>query len=457
MNDRNRARSRQHGKATGGTIEGSEVWRTEARLGGIRGLLWAPSSRERLRTFQARRLRALIRHSYRRIPYYRRLFDRVRLNPDDIRTLDDLPRIPISEKSDFEDAPVEDVTARGVDLRTIVTYPTSGSTGEPMLVRCTLFESRLLRAFRIQAMMQLGLRATDRRSFLLTVKGPEGRRFHEPFGIFRGRKTNALWPVPRIAADLRGWNPHVIRGFPSTLSDVASELTDDDRREIRPRFITTDSEILTPDMRRQIEEGFGAPVFDVYDCYECNVLAWQCPTERQYHVMDAAVIVEVLRDGRPVAPGETGEVVITPLHSWTAPLIRYKIGDLAERGPDRCPCGAPCSCITRIEGRLQDRFVLAGGRSFNPQILTAFVYPLLPNLRRYQIVQEAIDRIVVRLQPIPTSPPTVEQIELMKRRILNGLGATVALRVEFVDHIPSEPNGKFRTARCLVGHRDACA
>ena len=425
----------------------------EAQLGGLKALLTAPSSRETLRTFQTRRLRALVRHAYERVPYYRRLFDRAKLTPEDIRTLDDLPRIPPSQKSDFRDVPEEDVIARGVDPGQLITYPTSGSTGLPMLVRCTRFESRLLQAFRMQVMMRLGLRVIDRRSFVLFVKGADRPGLLETFGLFRGKRTNALWPRERIVADLRAWKPDVIRGYPSALSSIASQLTDDDRTEIRPRFITTDSEQLTPHMRLQIEQGFGVPVFDVYDCFECNVIAWQCPTGRQYHVIDTAVIVEILQDGRPVAPGDTGEVVITPLHSWAAPLIRYRIGDLVERGLDRCPCGAPNSCIAQLQGRLPDRFVLADGRYIHPQIFATFVHPLLPNLRRYQIVQEEIDRIVVRLQPIPTAPPAAEQVETVKQRMMQGLGDTITLEIELVENIPSEPSGKFLTFRCLVpGH-----
>jgi phenylacetate-CoA ligase len=422
----------------------------EAQLGGLRALLAGPSSRETLRNFQTRRLRALVRHAYERVPYYRRLFDRAQLIPQDIRTLDDLQRIPTSQKIDFRDLPEADVVARGVDPGRIVKYPTSGSTGVPMVVRCTLFESRLLQAFRMQVMMRLGLRMTDRRSFVLTVKGADRPGILEKFGLFRGKRTNALWPRERIVADFREWKPDVIRGYPSALSSLASELTDDDRTQIHPRFITTDSENLTPHMRLQIEQGFGVPVFDIYDCFECNVIAWQCPTRRQYHVADAAVIVEILQDGRPVSTGESGEVVITPLHSWAAPLIRYRIGDLVERGLDRCPCGAPNSCIAQVQGRLQDRFALADGRHIHPQLFATLIYPLLPNLRRYQIVQEQIDRIVVRLQPVPTAPPSPAQVEKMKQSMTRDLGSAIRLDVELVENIPSEPSGKFRTFRCLV-------
>ena len=344
------------------------------------------------------------------------------------------------------------MVARGVAPERIIHYPTSGSTGVPMVARCTRFESRLLQAFRMQVMMRLGLRATDRRSFVRAVTGPSRPGLVEKFGLFRGRTSNAYWPRERILADLRAWRPHVIRGYPSTLSSLADLLTDNDRAQIRPRFITTDSEQLTSHMRWQIEHGFRVPVFDIYDCYECNVVAWQCPTGSQYHVLDQAVIVEILKDGRPAIPGEAGELVMTPLHSWAAPLIRYRIGDLVEQGLARCPCGAPHSCISKVLGRLQDQFVVADGRQIHPQVFATPIYRLIPNLRRYQIVQERFDRIVVKLQLSPTSPQMGTEIETMTRSMAQDLGDAIRLRVELVDNIPCEPNGKFRTFRCLISN-----
>ena len=202
-------------------------------------------------------------------------------------------------------------------------------------------------------------------------------------------------------------------------------------------------------MRWQIEQGFRVPVFDIYDCYECNLVAWQCPTGSQYHVLDQAVIVEILKAGRPAIPGETGELVMTPLHSWAAPLIRYRIGDLVEQGLARCPCGAPYSCIGKVLGRVQDQFVVADGRQIHPQVFATPIYQLIPNLRRYQIVQEAIDRIVVRLQLSPSSPHLGPAIETMSRSMARDLGDAIRLHVVVVDDIPCEPNGQVQDVPLL--------
>jgi phenylacetate-coenzyme A ligase PaaK-like adenylate-forming protein len=80
------------------------------------------------------------------------------------------------------------------------------------------------------------------------------------------------------------------------------------------------------------------------------------------------MILEVLRDdGRPALPGEEGEVVGTALHSWIAPLIRFRMGDLVTRGAGPCSCGASNSVLTRVQGRVADRFFLPSGRSIHPR------------------------------------------------------------------------------------------
>jgi phenylacetate-CoA ligase len=428
------------------------MWSVRARFGGLRALLAPPASRNALRQYQARRLGALVRHAYARVPYYRRLFDRAGLSPASVETLDDLARIPMSDKIDFREVPEADLVARGVRPDSIVRFPTSGSTGVPMVTRSTRFETRLLQAFRMQVMMGLGLRPRDRRSIVLFDKGANQSEILERFGIFRNARVQGLAAREQIVADLRAQQPDVIRGYPSALASLADVMTEDDRTDIHPRFVTTDSEQLTAPMRRQIEQAFRAQVFDVYDCFECNVVASQCPTGGQYHVLDTAVIVEVLRDGRPAAAGEGGEVVLTALHSWASPLIRYRIGDLVDRGEDRCPCGAPNSCIGRVIGRLHDQFRLIDGRQIHPGLFATAIYPLVPWLRRYQIVQEASDRVVVNLQLVPGAPPVAALLETMTGVMSRALGEAMQLRVELVDDIPCEPNGKFRPFRCLVSN-----
>jgi phenylacetate-CoA ligase len=426
-----------------------------AAAAGVAGLFVERIGSTRLlRSYQLARLRHLLRHSYETVPFYRERFQSAGFHPDQFRTLEDLERVPITRKSDLRVASEQDAIAVDCEPDRLHRYGTGGSTGTPTEVRFTPFEDRLLQLMRIQANMRFGLRMLDRRT--LCVIRPKSRPgLLERLGIIHRQTIDSSSPWETLRADVRRFGPDVIRGYPSVLATLADKLTDEDRLYVRPRFITTDSENLSELARMRIEAGFRAPVFDIYDCWECNVIAYQCPRGKGYHVMDAALVVEVLNEDRPALPGESGEIVFTSLHAWAAPLIRYMPGDIVEQGPAKCGCGAVNSCLAGIIGRKHDRFLLPDGKSLYPKFLASWIYPLCPILRQYQIVQEAPDRIVVKLQPNSGVEVSPDMLETMRNGMERTLGKSVTLLVRLVDTIHCEPNGKFRPYKCYLDDAQA--
>jgi phenylacetate-CoA ligase len=391
---------------------------------------------ELIRQYQFHRLRALVEHAYLRVPYYRRLFDRQGLKPRHIQTLADLEKIPPSSRSDLQNAPQHEIVARGYDPQKLVVHRTGGSSGEPLSIRRTWFEDRLLQAYRLKVLFRLGMRVTDRRAAVVT------RRFdHTPLymraGLLRYEEIHCLWPPDRIVAELGRIRPDVLRGFPSTLAWLAGCMTSRDRELIRPRLVTTDSEMMTSDMREQIREGFGAPVIDFYDSHEFNMIAWECPSSGVYQISGASVIAEVLRDGRAAEAGEEGEFVGTSLHSWAMPFLRFRLGDLVTRGRDE-------STLMRVQGRLVDHFHLPDGSRVHPYTLVNPLVNQAPWVRQYQLIQELAGGILVKLVPLPGAYPEVEAVEAIQRVLAGRLGSEVRLEMKIVDRILPEPSGKFR-------------
>ncbi|MCZ7384318.1 MAG: hypothetical protein O8C63_06155 [Candidatus Methanoperedens sp.] len=404
--------------------------------------------------FQTRQLRALVRHAYDHVPYYRRLFDQAGLKPDQVRTLADLATIPWSSRDDLQRLPAEEAVARGIHPRELVVHRTSGSSGQPLSIRRTWFEDRLLQAYRLRVLCRLGLRVTDRRAAVVTRRLTGPSPWYMRLGFLPYEEVHCLWPPEQILSRLRAIRPDVLRGYPGTLSWLAGLLLSADRDSIRPRFITTDSETLTSDMRARISEGFGAPVIDFYDSHEFNLIAWECSAGGRYHVSDLSLIAEVMKDGRPAEPGEEGELVGTALHSWAMPFIRFRLGDQVTRGEDRCACGAPNSILARVEGRVADRFELPDGRSVHPYTLVASLVMHAPWLRRYQIVQEQIDRIRVRLVPMPGETPAADALTGVRQILAERLGRDIYVEIEVVDEIPAGPSGKFRPYYSLVSQQN---
>ena len=396
-----------------------------------------------MEAWQTERLRALVAHAYENVPYYRRLFDGAGVLPRHIQTLRDLARIPISTRKDLQCAPAGDLIARGYRLERLVVHRTSGSTGEPFNIRRTAFEDRLLQAHRLAVLFRLGLRPTDRRVAIVTRKFT-GNPLYMRAGLLRYREIHCLQEPEQILSQLREVRPDVLRGFSGVLTYLANLMTDEERETIRPRFITTDSETLTAEMRERIEAGFGSRVFDFYDSHEFNTIGWECPSSGLYHLSDTSMITEVLAGDNPAPPNEDGELVGTALHSRAMPFIRFRLGDLVTRGPDRCPCGASNSTLARVRGRVADRFEFPGGISIHPY---ALVSPLLahgPWVRQYQLIQDGPNRVRVKLAPLRGENPAAEGLARVREVLRERLGPGIGLEVELVSQIPVAPSGKQR-------------
>jgi phenylacetate-CoA ligase len=420
-------------------------------------------AREEIVAFQNTRLRRLVAHAYMNIPYYQRLFERNGLTPRDIQSVADLPAIPLTSKADLQMLPAREVVARGVDPQRLITRRTSGASGEPFTIRRTWFEDRLLFQFRRRATRTFGVRSTDKTANIVLFRPTPHPRpplplrlhpildsFHQSFGLYRQVRLNCLLPPRDLVATLQEYRPDVLTGFPGVLSQLAQVLDAAERRVIRPRLVIVGAEVLTPLMRQRIMAAFSAPVFDCYGSHEFNLIAWECPVTGEFHLCDDSVIVEVLKDGRPVAEGEQGEVVGTNLHSFAMPFIRYRLGDVVTKGADTCRCGQPFSTIRNIQGRMIDYFPLPDGRLLHPyKIVLILMNEAAAWIQQYQLTQERKDKVL--LQVVPLTTPTTAELDRLVESVVMLLGPGVDFRVALVAEIKLETSGKFRVSRSLVG------
>jgi len=406
----------------------------EQRLAGLAGLA-RDAGGAALRRFQSRQLRALVRHAHARVPFYRRHFDRAGLKPEHVRGIEDLARIPPVSRADLQQCDPAELIAHGVDPRRLVEHRTSGSTGAPLTIRRTAYEDRLLQAYRLKLLFRLGLRWWHKRVSIEDQPAPV-RPLHVRLGLLRYEGIDCLLPRETIIEQLRALRPDVLRGYAGTLGWLA-ETPCSELRALAPRFVTTDSEMLTSGMRACIEQAFGAPVIDFYDSHEFNVIAWQPPGRRDYEVSSRSILAEVLRDGEPVPPGFPGELVGTALHSWAMPFIRYRLGDQVARGE------APES-LASIHGRVADRFLLPGGRTIHPYLFADVLVGDAPWLLQYQVVQQLDGRIEVKVAALAGERPSASTLEALRARLHEAIDAAVPLEIELVERIAPGTNGKTR-------------
>jgi phenylacetate-coenzyme A ligase PaaK-like adenylate-forming protein len=413
------------------------------------------AGRAELQAYQDARLRRLVLHAYENVPYYRKLFDRHRVHPRHIRGTVDLDLIPISSKQELRELPAAALTDRSVNPRRLLSVWTSGSTGEPFMVRRTWLEQGFNVLFRDRCQKAFGLRLTDR---IMTVGRGRG---HDPkesklvgramraIGIHPTLRVDGMSPPEEIVRRLETFRPHMLVALPGVLCLTADYLLATGRQDIRPRILLVGGEVLTPLMRRRLTEAFGVEPVQTYASHEFPMMGWECRASGEIHVCDDAVILEVLRDGRPALPGEDGEVVATNLHAYAMPFIRYRLADVVTRGSEQCGCGQPFSTIRAIRGRMIDYFSLPDGRRLHPYRI---LERLLPGgdawIRQYQLLQDRPDRIV--MQVVPSEAPTLEMQERIARAVGPLLGSGIEFQVRLVEAIPLEPGGKYRHSRSLI-------
>ena len=396
---------------------------------------------------QSARLSAIVRHAGRHVPHYRELFARHGLDPERVRGVEDLAAIPITTRDDVQASPAAAMVAEGLDPARLLVTRTAGSSGRPIRIRRTWLEERILVAFRLRALHDLGLGATDRRANLVLGHGDPRdwrlpQRLLRAAGLYRALDVDCRLAPVDIARALAGFRPDVLAGYPGVLARVAAVAGG-----VRPRLVVPGGEVLTPRMRQRIGEGFGASVLDLYGSHEFKTIAWECRHTGLLHVADDSVVLEVLDGTTPVGPGGTGEVVATALHSYAMPFVRYRLGDIVTRGPSPCPCGRPCSTIRAVQGRMLDYFPLPGGRLVHPYELTAVIRNAAW-IRQQRVIQERLDRIVVYL--VPDERPAPGEVHAIEEALGRRLGPDVHVSVALVDDVPMEASGKFRVFRSLV-------
>ncbi len=406
-----------------------------------------------LRLWQDARLRRLVSHAYESVPLYRRLFDRHRLHPRHVRGVRDLEIIPFIDKAELRRQSPSDLLARGHDPAELLEVRTSGSTGEPFSIRRTWLEDKLQYLVRLRAMQGLGIRPRDL-VVAVGVQRPESGdsklvgRTLRAFGLHSRVLLDGLVDPVHIAYELRRLRPDVLVGLPGMLNRLTSPELAGALETVRPRLVVVGGEVTTPAMRARLGRTFNAPIYETYGSHECPLIAAECPWSGTLHACEDAVLVEVLRDGRPVEPGEQGEVVVTNLHAYAMPFLRYRIGDLATRAP-ACACGSPFTALGAVQGRMIDYFPLPDGRLLHPyEIVTRLVWGSQGWMRQYQLVQERRDSVV--LYVVAETAPTEEQVAEVVRTVRPVLGDRVRFEVRPVDRIPFEATGKLRPSRSLV-------
>ena len=403
--------------------------------------------RTQLRAYQNKKLRDLVSYAYANVPFYRELYQKHGIKPKDIRTPQDLAKLPIVDKNDFHrHAPQHRLSTRYQQLGNLIPINTSGSSGLALQFFIDHAYDQYRKAQNIRPYITNGCTVRDRMLKYINTAIPD-KKLYEKLGLLRQRYVFSDSDINAQLRALIDWHPTVIQGFGSCLGLLASRMKDSQVAKISPRMIFTDSELLHPALRRHIEEAFESPVIDVYGTMETENIAYECSEHTGYHIAVDSVVLEIVKDGKPADPGEAGQIVCTVLDNYTMPFIRYNLHDIGSLSEALCPCGRSFPLMNILEGRSDDFAVYENGERKSPRTFLGFFDALAGAIQEFQIIQEEVNAFKVYVVSKRHSP---NDIESTMRAILQREFPLARVDVKRVDKIKRGASGKFRAFRCLV-------
>jgi len=403
-----------------------------------------------VRDLQDEKLRRLVRHAYRNVPYYRARMQELKLRPEDVQTQADLQKLPFLTKSDVRQHLYFDILSENHSKADILKITTSGSTGEPFVV----FADRAQLEFRWAAT----LRSQEWTGYQFGDKCV--RLWHQTLGMDKSqvlkekldaaltrRKFIPVFEMSEdkleaMAREISGWDPVLMDGYAEALDFLAHYLKSRSDLNVRPKAIMSSAQTLPDSSRKLIEEAFGCRVFDKYGAREFSGIAYECEAHTGHHVVGEGFIVEIMRDGMPVKPGELGEIVITDLNNFCLPFIRYRLGDLGVAvDPDFvCPCGRGLPLVGNIEGRVQSIIQGTHGRFLPGTFFAHYLKEFDHAIQKFQVVQELHGAITFHVMRGGRFSDDVLQEVLATFR--NHLGEDMTIDVVFVENIEMVRTGK---------------
>jgi len=401
---------------------------------------WTPRQIARA---QARRLAAVATHARATAPFYQGRSE-----------------LALLTRREIQDAG-EALRSRRIPKTHGGTYETqsSGSTGEPVKVLGTGLTQAYWRALTLREHLwhrrDLDAKLCSIRPVLgdpLPTEGIVRRGWGSATDALGGKGAMALLALGTdvgVQAEwLRRHDPEYLLSFPSNLLALAEHFERHRLRLPRLREVRSVGETVTPELIERARAVWNVPVTDLYSSQEVGVIAVQCPSgSGLYHVQSESVMVEILdQQGQPCAPGAVGRVVVSTLHNFAMPLLRYEIGDYAEAGA-ACPCGRGLPTLARIVGRKRNMLVLPNGERRWP--LSGFrTFRDIAPIRQYQLVQHSRARLEARFVVERAVSPLEEQ--RLAAAIREATGYPFELQFTCVDSFPPSPTGKFEDFISLI-------
>jgi phenylacetate-CoA ligase len=364
-------------------------------------------SPESLWRLQSRQLARVLEHARNTVPFYRDRLAGVRFQVNQPIDADDWNRIPILHRQDIQQAGDTLMsTAVPATHGKLNKIQTSGSTGMPITAYGTAVTRFFWQVFTLRDHLWHGRDLSGKFVAIrpeaklqpcqsLTAHG-WGPATDSVFSTADSALLTSRTDIHQQAAWLIEQDPCYLLSLPSNIIELARHFQAHKLRLPKLLEVRTYGEVARAEVRRVCREVFDVPVTDMYSCQEVGYIALQCPQHEHYHAQCENLLVEIVNDdGAPCAPGETGRVVVSTLHNFAMPLIRYALGDYARAG-EACTCGRGLPVIEEVLGRERNMITLPDGRRLYPSFPSA-LWADIGAIRQMQLVQTRLDTVRARL------------------------------------------------------------
>ena len=333
-----------------------------------------------IEALQLERLKKTVEHCM-NSAFYRKRFTDIGLEPGDIKTLNDLRKIPFTTKQDLRDTYPFGIASVPLSKCTRL-HSSSGTTGNPTVILHTQKDLEQWANAVARCLWMVGCRPED------VFQNTSGYgMFTGGLGFQYGAERLGMLTVPAAAGntlrqlkfftDFGTTVVHAIPSYAARIYEVMCEKSIDPRRDTKLRTLVIGAEPHSEDTRKRIEEMLGVKAYNSFGMSEmCGPgVAFECPEQNGMHIWEDYYIVEIVNPDtlEPVPDGEIGELVLTTINREAMPLLRYRTRDLTRILPGECPCGRHHKRLDRMKGRSDDMIIMKGVNIFPIQIETVLM------------------------------------------------------------------------------------
>jgi len=398
-----------------------------------------------LRRLQYRLLKSQVLRLYAFSPFYHRRMEEAGVHPDDIRSLDDVPRLPFMYKSDLRDTYPDGLFT--VDQEDLVRYHvSSGTTGKPTVVGYTKGDLDRWTLSLARALTSCGIGRGD----VIQVSYGYGL-FTGGLGLHYGAEAVGATVLPtsvgnterqvELMQDLRVTAIACTPSYILHIGEVAEEMGVDIRNDTHLRTAILGAEPWSERMRERIQDWLGIRAYDIYGTSEISgPMFSECTEQNGIHIWADIAYPEIIdpETGEPLPPGEEGELVMTILQKEALPIMRYRIGDITTLNDEVCACGRTHPRIGRITGRVDDMLIIRGINVFPSQVEHTLMQ--IPEVgRHFQIEVDrkgVLDSMLVRVEVSEEAfSDKITDLIVIKKRVEHRLrnALNISVDVELVE------------------------